>query len=385
MSTTLIIGLSTVIFVADLMTPLGVAGGVPYIASVLFAYKLEDRNAIYYFAILGSVLTIIGFFFSPDGGEFWQVLTNRFLALFAIWVVAIASIKIKKEKDKLHVLTDAINQSPNPVVITDADAKIEYVNPAFLQKSGYSENELLGNNPRILKSGKHSTDFYRELWETITSGNTWNENIFNKGKNGNLYWENLQISPLKNIQGEVTHFFSLRVLDKQMELVNREINSLNRTLDQIPQAVLMTDRQGFIVYANPSFEKITGCSLGEVVGMSPNILKSGEQTPEFYEKLWEVITAGESWEGELLNKKKNGELYWEREVISPIYDDENNISHFIAFREDITEEKQKIDEIKTLSHIIEDSPISILITDPSGNIKYACSQSAECGPNELKS
>jgi PAS domain S-box-containing protein len=337
----LIVGLSILIFVTDMMTPLGVAGGVPHIAAVLFAYKLQDRKAIPFVAVLGSALTILAFFLSPPGGEVWQVLTNRFLSLFAIWAVAIACMKIRIEKDRLHIFTDAINQSPNPIAITDKDIKIEYVNTAFLQKTGYSEKELLGNNPRILKSGKHSADFYRKLWETIRSGNVWKENIFNKRKNGTLYWESLQICPLKNTQGEITHFFSLRLLDKQMEAVNKEINTLSHTLDQIPQAVLITDRQGFIVYANPGFEKITGYSLNEVVGMNPNVLKSESQTPEFYKKLWAAILTGNSWRGELLNKKKNGELYWEKVVISPIYSDENIITHFIALRDDITKEKSK--------------------------------------------
>lgn len=348
MSIILIIGLSILIFLMDITIPLGVAGGVPHIISVLLSYKLEERKAIPFFAILGSAFTILAFFLSPPGGEVWQVLTNRILALFAIWAVAIACMKIKTQKDNIDILTNAIDQSPNPIAITDKDAKIEYVNPAFLQKTGYSEKELLGNTPRILKSGKHSADFYRELWGTITSGNVWKENIFNKRKNGTLYWESLQISPLKNTQGEITHFFSLRLLDKQMELVDKEVNKLSHTLDQIPQAVLMTDRQGFIVYANPGFEKITGYSLDEVVGMKPNILKSGKQAPEFYGKLWEAISTGKSWRGDYLNKKKNGELYWERAVISPIYSDENEITHFIALRDDITEEKHKELELQKI-------------------------------------
>lgn len=370
MSIILIIGLSVAVLVVDLMTPLGVAGGVPHIVPILLSYKLQDKRAIYFFAVLGSIFTILAFFLSPAGGEVWKVLANRFLALFAIWVVAIACIKIKREKEKLHILNEAIDQSPNPVAITDSDGKIEYVNPALLQKTGYSKKDLLGNNPRVLKSGKHSADFYKELWETIKSGNTWSGNIFNKRKNGTLYWESLQISPLKNKQGKITHFFSLRLLDKQIELAKNNLNNLSHTLDQIDQAVLMTDREGFIVYANPVFEEITGYSLNEVVGMSPNILKSEAQASEFYKNLWEVISTGKSWEGQFLNKKKNGELYWEKAVISPVYNDENKITHFIALREDITKEKQKTDKLQKLSLIVEDSPISILITDSSGNIEY---------------
>ncbi|PIQ99227.1 MAG: hypothetical protein COV66_15275 [Nitrospinae bacterium CG11_big_fil_rev_8_21_14_0_20_45_15] len=336
-----IIGTSIVIFLLDLAIPLGVAGGVPYILPVILSYRLENKRAIYFFAVLGSVLTVLAFFLSPPGGELWKVISNRMLALFAIWVVAISCLKNQTKKDKLHILTEAINQSPNSVALTDKDGKIEYVNRAFIQKSGYREDELIGNNPRILKSGKNSADFYRDLWITISSGNIWTGNIINRRKNGTFYLEYLQISPLKNAIGEISHYFSLRLLDKQLELGEKDMNKLTHTLDQLPQAVLMTDRDGFITFANPSFERITGYSLNEVVGMNPNILKSGKQTPEFYEKLWSCITSGRSWRGELYNKNKKGEFYWESVVISPVRNDKMQISHFIALRDDITQEKEK--------------------------------------------
>ncbi len=336
-----IIGLAGLIFALDLMTPLGVAGGVPYIVLVLLSYRIESKKAIPASAILGSVLTILGFFLSPSGGELWKVLFNRVLALFAIWAVAWACMKNKAQEEEVHKLTEAIDQSPNPVVITDTNAKIEYVNFAFVQKSGYSEEEALGNTPRMLKSGKHPPEFYRELWETILSGNTWQGNIFNRRKDGTLYWECLQISPLRDAKGKISHFFSLRLLDKQRELADREVNKLTHTLDQIPQAVLMTNKEGIIVFANPAFEKITGYSLNDVVGMNPNLLKSGKQTPKFYEKLWETITTGNLWRGKLQNKRKDGKLFWESVVISPVFDDKDQITHFIAIRDDITSEKEK--------------------------------------------
>jgi len=341
MTYSLIIGVTVLIFLLDLAVPLGVAGGVPYILPVILSYKLENKKFIYIFAISGSLLTVLAFFLSPPGGELWKVITNRMLALFAIWVVAIACIKNRAKKDKLHILTEAINQSPNSIMLTDNDGNIEYVNHAFIRKSGYSEDELIGNNPRLLKSGKNSVDFYRNLWDTITSGKIWTGNIINRRKNGTFYLEYLQISPLTNTLGEISHYFSLRLLDKQLELSEKDTNKLNHTLNQLPQGVLMTDRDGFITFANPSFERITGYALNEVVGMNPNILKSGKQTPQFFEKLWLCITSGESWRGEIYNKKKSGEFYWESVVITPVRNDEKKISHFIALRDDITQEKEK--------------------------------------------
>lgn len=98
----LIIGIifSVIIFFIDLALPLGVAGGVPYILSVLTVLRSKKINHTIYIAIICSLLTILGYFYSPDGGELWKVLSNRFLALFAIWVTTILSIKIIKEARK---------------------------------------------------------------------------------------------------------------------------------------------------------------------------------------------------------------------------------------------------------------------------------------------
>ncbi len=342
------IGLAILIFVVDLMIPLGVAGGVPYIAIVLLSYKIENKKALLASAILGSVLTILGFFFSPPGGELWKVLFNRFLALFAIWTVALACMKNKTREAEVYKLYEAIGQSPNSIAITDKNAKIEYVNPAFVKRSGYSKEEALGKTPRILKSGKHPLEFYQNLWETILSGNIWEGSVYNRQKDGTLYLEYLQISPLRDKKGEISHFFSLRLLDKQRELAEKNVNKLTHTLDQIPQAVLMTDKEGTIVFANPAFEKITGYSLNEVIGMNPKLLKSGKQTPEFYKRLWKTITTGNPWRGELQNKRKDGKFIWESAVISPVFDDRDQVTHFIAIRDDITLGKEKELRLKEL-------------------------------------
>jgi len=268
------------------------------------------------------------------------VLLNRFLALFAIWVVAFACWKNKDGEKEVHKLTTAIDQSPNPIMITDFSGKIEYVNPAFEERSLYTSEEVLGETPRVLKSGKHSPEFYKELWKTILAGDTWYGQIYNRRKNGQLYLEYSQISPLKDAFGKISHFFSLRLIDKHRELAEKEVNKLTHTLEQIPQMVLMTDLNGFIIYVNSAFEKVTGYSKSEILGMNPNVLQSGKENPEFYKQLWGTIKSGKSWRGEICNKRKNGVLFWEAVVISPVSDNEGTITHFIALRDDITHEKE---------------------------------------------
>ncbi len=111
---------------------------------------------------------------------------------------------------KIRMFTMAVEQSPATVVITDKDGSIEYVNPKFTSLTGYSFNEALRHNPRILKSGMQSREFYQELWQTITSGKEWHGDFHNKKKSGEIYWEAASISPILNDKGEVTHFVAVK-------------------------------------------------------------------------------------------------------------------------------------------------------------------------------
>jgi len=108
-------------------------------------------------------------------------------------------------------------------------------------------------------------------------------------------------------------------------------------VEQSPASVVITDVCGNIEYVNPKFTELTGYTLEEALGKNPRILKSGESPAEMYEQLWRTITSGGDWRGEFHNKKKNGELYLESAVISPIRDAQGAITHFVAVKEDITQ------------------------------------------------
>ncbi|KAA3600452.1 MAG: PAS domain S-box protein [Candidatus Scalindua sp.] len=140
-----------------------------------------------------------------------------------------------KREDEIRKLLRAIEQSPASVVITDTKGDIEYVNKKFTRVTGYTSEEAIGQNPRVLKSDDKTSEEYKELWETITSGNEWRGEFSNKNKEGKIYWESASISPIKNSNGDITHFIAVKEdisAQKQMEKVQkrshfriREINS----------------------------------------------------------------------------------------------------------------------------------------------------------------
>ena len=120
------------------------------------------------------------------------------------------SIQKKQTEEELIRLSQAMEQSPSSVVITDLQGHIEYVNPQFTRMTGYTLAEVRGKRPNILQSGKTSPQTYRELWDTITRGKVWHGEFCNRKKNGDFFWEYASISPLKNSAGEITHYLAVK-------------------------------------------------------------------------------------------------------------------------------------------------------------------------------
>lgn len=116
----------------------------------------------------------------------------------------------RKQEADLKILGDAIRESGEVVVITDGNGVIQYVNPAVERVTGYKPEEMIGGIPNRLKSGKHTQEFYREMWGTIKSGSVWKGMMINRKKSGDLYHEEMTISPIKDASGAVTHFVAIK-------------------------------------------------------------------------------------------------------------------------------------------------------------------------------
>ena len=116
----------------------------------------------------------------------------------------------KLTADSLRKLSQAIEQSPVSVLITDLDGNIEYVNPEFSRVTGYTAEEVKGKNPRILKSGHTPPSQFVNMWNSITTGQSWSGELYNKKKNGDLFWENVTVSPIKSNDGVNTHYLAIK-------------------------------------------------------------------------------------------------------------------------------------------------------------------------------
>lgn len=134
--------------------------------------------------------------------------------------------------------------------------------------------------------------------------------------------------------------------------VEEHLRKLSRVVEQSPASVMITDLKGNIEYVNPKFLELSGYGADELIGATPRVIRSGLTSPETYREMWTTILAGRDWRGELLNRKKGGELYWEDEIISPITDKDGSITNFVAVKEDITQRKQAQDELLRLNRTL---------------------------------
>jgi diguanylate cyclase (GGDEF)-like protein/PAS domain S-box-containing protein len=168
----------------------------------------------------------------------WWMLTRQLLPMLA------AADQCRQTQGMLQKLSVAVAQSPASVVITDLNGSIEYVNSRFTQITGYSTAEVLGKNPRILRSMQTSKATYEAMWQQLTSGRAWHGELLNKRKNGELYWEEIQVAPVVNPAGAVTHYVAVKTditARKQLEEQVRHL-AFHDALTQLPNRHLLNDR-----------------------------------------------------------------------------------------------------------------------------------------------
>ncbi len=149
-------------------------------------------------------------------------------------------------------LREAVEQSYNSIMITDIDGKIEYVNKAFEEKSGYSLEEVLGHNPRFLKTGYLPDDVYKEMWETISKGGRWQGLFHNRRKDGSTYWEQATITAVKDEAGHINNYMSIKEDVTDYTETKEALESMALFAKLNPDPVFRFDREGKVTESNPA-------------------------------------------------------------------------------------------------------------------------------------
>ena len=287
--------------------------------------------------------------------------------------------------EEIRKLYLAVEHSPATVVITDAEGAIQYVNPKFTELTGYTAEEALGKTPNILKSGKHPSEFYRRMWETLSQGKEWRGEFCNLKKNGDLYWEHASISSVRDEGGNITHFVAVKEDITQRKMDEEELQRMRDELErrvaerteELSEAIsrlrgeikereqvqarlreaeinyrtvadftydweLWIDPDRTFRYVSPSCRRITGYAAEEFL-RDPGLF-SGIVEPED-RKVWEehcLRTHQQQGPGEVQYRirTKAGEVRWIEHACQPVRGEKGEFLGIRASNRDITARKQ---------------------------------------------
>lgn len=252
-------------------------------------------------------------------------------------VISKILVRYSEEMDT-RFKTAVINAISEGVFISDAQKQIVYVNQAFTQITGYSFPEIYYNKCGFLQGPGTSQQIWDGVCLALQKENSFKGEILNYRKDGRPYWTEMTIDPIRDYRGNITNYIGIqRDITERYELLER-LRVAAKALDA-QEAIIITDSQQRILEVNKAFTKVTGYTAHDVLGKTPVVLKSGRQSPAFYQEMWREIEKNGSWQGELWNRRKNGDIYPEWLSISAVTNDGGLVTHYIAHFMDISRRK----------------------------------------------
>jgi diguanylate cyclase (GGDEF)-like protein/PAS domain S-box-containing protein len=272
---------------------------------------------------------------------FLSILLLSILATFLLFL-----LKRKNEaEEQRSLIAQIVEQSPVSIQTTDLDGIITYVNKEFINSSGFESTEVIGKKNSILKSGVHQTALYENLWHTITSGKHWVGEFYNQRKNGETFWEKANIYPLKDSKNKITSYVGIKEDITQIKSDEKQLRLASTVFKTATEAVMVTDVDNKIVAVNEAFIFITGYQENEVLGKNPSLLNSGHHDVEFYERMNETLEESGQWQGEICNRRKNGEVFYEWLSVTALKDELGQLESYVSLFSDITKRKKAEDKI----------------------------------------
>ncbi|MGE0456117.1 MAG: PAS domain S-box protein [Vicinamibacteria bacterium] len=214
-------------------------------------------------------------------------------------------------------LATAVDQAPVSVVVTGIDGRIEYVNPAFTRITGYAPAEAVGQNPRMLKSGKQDAALYRELWATISAGGSWHGQLVNRRKDGSLYAQELTIAPIRDRAGHVLRFVGIGQDVTERRKAEHALQLARSALDQAADMILWVDRDGRLIYANETAASRLGYARDELLGSEIWRIAVGP-SPEAWPGMWEAARQAGSLRTEGASRRKDGSSFPSEVVVTHV-------------------------------------------------------------------
>lgn len=260
------------------------------------------------------------------------------------------------------------------IVRFDTDLRHLYINPALARLTGISQEEYLGKTNEELGMPPQQVAFWnRELRRVVAEGRPRTFSFQFTDAEGRLRYFETQVAPEFNSKGQIVSLLSItRDITARLETEQR-LRLQSAALDAAANGIVITDIDGAIEWVNPAFTALTGYTLEEAVGKNPrDLVKSGVHDRLFYQDLWDTILSGQVWRGELVNQRKDGRLYHEEQTITPVIDEQGQITHFVAIKQDISERKEVEESFRQAQRLaqatIDSLSAHIAVLDEEGDI-----------------
>ncbi len=278
-------------------------------------------------------------------------------------VVSFRDISHKVEADaRMRLQQAALDSAANMVVIVRSDWTIEYVNAAFLALTGYVDADVVGKEASLL----NPTVFVERLASMIVHQGSYNTESLCFAKDGSSFDAEIYAAPVFDAKGVSTHFvivlndirarrqaeISLRDAYEQQNAVLAELEFQKFALDQ-HAIVSIADPQGRITYANQRFSQISQYPVDELLGQDHRLLNSGHHPREFFQEMWNTISQGDIWRGEVRNRRRDGSFYWVESTIVPFMNSQGQPIRYVSIRTDISERKESEGQLRHAKEVAE--------------------------------
>jgi PAS domain S-box-containing protein len=310
-----------------------------------------------------------------DGTRFLAELIIRGLEQGGSQAILRDITKHKQAEEAPLRLAAIVESSHDAIVSTNLEGVITSWNAAAERLYGYTADEITGQSIAQIIPPEERHHEKRDILQRVSGGELVSHfESSGIAKGGHRFPVSLTLSPIKDASGNTVGASAIIRDITERKQAEEQLRLQSAALEAAANAIMITDSQGAVLWVNPAFTSLTGYSPEEVIGKTSSPLRSGEHESEFYRELWETITAGRVWYGEMVNRRKNGSLYTEEMTITPVRDANGTISRFVAIKQDITQRKRAEEELReresTFHGITDSTQDAILMMDPQGCLSF---------------
>jgi PAS domain S-box-containing protein len=304
-----------------------------------------------------------------------------FLMAISVWLLAVGRQRAQDLADtmtaELDRMAQVVQHTENAVTIMDREMRIQWINRGFSRITGYSLEEARGKTPgELLASGKSLPEVVQTLLDGARHGVACRVELINRARDGHEYWANTEVQPLLDKQGQLVGFMEIgtdiseqKETQHQLEAAIRDARALLDTVT-MHAIVSTTDASGRITEVNDAFCRLSGFAREDLLGQTHRLLHSGGQRATFWQDLWQTISSGRPWRGEVCNRARDGSLYWVDSMVAPFVGDNGRIEKYVSISTDITERHQSAERLRqseaTFAASFQDAATGMAMLSPKG-------------------